>query len=470
VRTPSLRRRVVLWSTGVLAALLLVVGVGVDLTLAAVLKAEQQQRLESIAALASELTGLSDQAVADRLSIPGIEAHITYASGDTPIVGTPQPPQRGHRGPPEAAPAPARSDPAVTVTEEDGRLVATQTLRPGVQLELATDDAQNDAALVRFRVIMAVASVLAVALAAALLPVVLRRAMRPLEALTAAARATAAGSRGRRLGPEDPGTDLGRAAAQFDAMLEELEGAERRAEESAERLGRFLSDASHELRTPLAGISAGAERLIREPLDDEQRDRVTVLLVREARRAGRLVDDLLLVSRLGRLDVRPRALPISSALDDAVDRVGPAGPAVRWSGPDAVAVMDRERLDQVLANLVANARNAGARTVLLRTGIVDGQVEVRVSDDGPGIPVDAREAVFERLVRLDPARSSANGGAGLGLPIARGLMDAQAGSLDCVDPGAEDLPGAVLRIRLPLAPAAPSVSTAVPQAVSSPTS
>ena len=99
---------------------------------------------------------------------------------------------------------------------------------------------------------MSIASVAAVALAALLLPLVLRRAMRPLGELTAAARETAAGGRGRRLAPEDPGTDLGRAAAQFDAMLEELEGAERRAEEAADRLGRFLSDASHELRTPLA--------------------------------------------------------------------------------------------------------------------------------------------------------------------------------------------------------------------------
>lgn len=464
MKTPSLRRRVVLWSVGVLALLLLVVGVGVDLALGAVLRAEQQQRLVSVAALASELTGLSDQSLADRLSLPGVEANVDYASGGQTVVGTPQAPSERRGRPPE--PRPVRADPGVTVTQEDGRLIATQTLRPGVELVLTAYSDQTDAALLRFRVIMAVASIIAIALAALLLPLALRRAMGPLGALTRAASETAAGGRGRRLAPEHPDTDLGRAAVQFDAMLEELEGAERRAAESAERLGRFLSDASHELRTPLAGVSAGAERLIREPLDDEERDRVVVQLVREARRAGRLVDDLLLVSRIGELSVRTGPQRMAALLRDAADRSAqqPNAPEVDVDGPDAVVSVDRERIDQVLANLLGNARNAGAYRVRLRSRSTGSGVEVRISDDGPGIPVAARERVFERLVRLDPARSTANGGAGLGLPIARGLVEAHGGTLDCVAPGDGDLPGAVFLLRLPLA-AVPVERTAVPDRV-----
>ncbi|GAA2750700.1 HAMP domain-containing sensor histidine kinase [Amnibacterium kyonggiense] len=453
MRTPSLRRRVVLWSVSVLALLLLVVGVSVDLALGTVLKAEQRQRLESVASLATALTGLSDQKLADRLSMPGIEASIEYPSGDT-VIGTPQPGQRPTGRPPKP---PEATTPAAAITQEGGKLVARETLRPGVTLKLETDSGQIEAELARFRLIMAIASVVAIALAAALLPLVLRRAMRPLDELTRAATETAAGGRGRRLDPQDPASDLGRAASQFDAMLEELEGAERRAEESADRLGRFLSDASHELRTPLAAVSAGAERLIREPLDDADRDRVLVQLVRETRRAGRLVEDLLLVSRLGDLTIDARPRSVHDLLVDAAERTAPRrdAPTVEVSGDDATVAVDAGRIDQVLANLIANAGAAGARRVRLHARIDGGDAVVRVSDDGPGIPAASREAVFDRMVRLDPARSAARGGAGLGLPIARGLAEAHGGSLACVDGGPGDLPGAVLELRLPRVVPAP---------------
>jgi signal transduction histidine kinase len=433
---------------GVLALLLLVVGVGVDLALGAVLRAEQRQRLESVASLAGALTGLSDQSLANRLSMPGIEARITYRSGGGAVVGTPQPREPGR---PPRSPAESSATPGVTVTEEGGSLVATESIRPGVTLVLRTGGAQIEAELARFRTVMSIASAAAVALAAVLLPLVLRRAMRPLGELTRAARETAGGCRGRRLAPRNPGSDLGRAATQFDAMLEELEGAEHRAEESADRLGRFLSDASHELRTPLAAVSAGAERLIREPLDDAERDRVLVQVVRETRRAGRLVDDLLLVSRLGELTVETREVSLQSLLADAADRTASRrdAPTVTVSGDDATVAVDVGRIDQVLANLIANAGAAGARRVRLRSTRDAAAVAVRVSDDGPGIPEAARSVVFDRLVRLDPARSSAGGGAGLGLPIARGLLVAHGGSLECVDPVEGDLPGAVLVLRLP---------------------
>ena len=91
MRTPSLRRRVVLWAVAVLALLLLVVGVGVDLALGAVLRAEQRQRLESVAALATELTGLSDQSLADRLTMPGITARMVRPRAESASIPTRSP-------------------------------------------------------------------------------------------------------------------------------------------------------------------------------------------------------------------------------------------------------------------------------------------------------------------------------------------------------------------------------------------
>ena len=464
MRTPSLRRRAVLWSVGVLALLLAIVGFGVDLALGSVLRAEQETRLKSVASLATQLTGLSDQDLADQLSIPGIRAEIAYAGGEEPVTGVPQAPPGGdrRRGPVPVPRAAAAAETEPVITRDGNRVVATQALRAGVTVVLTADNGPIEQALARFRLIMAIASVAAVALAALLLPLVLGRALRPLTALTDAARQTAAGGRGRRLDPRDPDTDLGRAATQFDAMLEELEGAERRAGAAADRLARFLSDASHELRTPLAGISAGAERLIREPLDDEARDRVTVQVVREARRSARLVDDLLLVSRLGELRVEVRPIGLRPVLADAADRVRsrPEAPVVEVRADDLRVLADRERTDQVLANLLVNAVNAGASHLRITATAEGEQAVIRVADDGRGVPLPAREAVFERLVRLDAARSKGTGGAGLGLPIARGLAEAQGGSLDCVAPAEHDLGGAVLVLRLPLAmpvPASPAV-------------
>ncbi len=461
MRTPSLRRRATLWTVGVLAVLLAVVGFGVDLALGTVLRSEQRERLTSIANLAPELSSLSDQNLANRLSFAGVTACIVGSSGECSVVGVPQAPPTADRGPgPGPGARPGRDGDAaddLQITTEGNQLIATETIRPGVTLRLSTDSNQIEDALARFRIIMTIASVIAVALAALLLPIVLGRALRPLTALTRAARETAAGGRGRRLDPLDPDTDLGRAAKQFDAMLEELEGAERRAGEAADRLARFLSDASHELRTPLAGVSAGAERLIRDSLTEDERDRIAVQVVREARRSARLVDDLLLVSRLGELRVEPREADLTVLLDDAADRLRarPGTAQVEVRGVDARVSVDRERTDQVLANLMVNAGHAGAANVLLSATVDGRDAVVRVSDDGPGIPAESRQAVFERLVRLDAGRSAATGGAGLGLPIARGLAEAQGGSLDCVEPQDRDLPGAVFVLRLPLVPRAP---------------
>lgn len=124
------------------------------------------------------------------------------------------------------------------------------------------------------------------------------RALRPLDQVTATARAITAGDRGARLRPDRPETELGQAASAFDAMLDEVEGAERQSRRAEQRLRAFLSDAAHELRTPLAGVQAAAERLLRGGEDRQQREELSVTVIREARRASRLADDLLTMARI----------------------------------------------------------------------------------------------------------------------------------------------------------------------------
>ncbi|WP_375399841.1 sensor histidine kinase [uncultured Amnibacterium sp.] len=464
MKTPSLRRRAVVVSLAVLAAVLLLVGVFVDVALGGILRAEQRQRIESVATLATQLDGTLDaQDLADRLTIPGVTATIRTA-GDV-VVGVPKRPKKGDRPAPPAPPASATT-PSAQIQQQGGQLVATQTLRDGAELTLTADTGTIDAALARFRLLMAVGSAAALGIAALLLRGLLGRALRPLDALARAARATAHGDRGRRLAPRDPTTDLGRAAAEFDAMLEDLEGAERATAAARERLSAFLSDASHELRTPLAGLAAGAERLLLDAGPD--REAVATDLVRESRRAGRLVDDLLLVSRLEHLDLDLHPADLATLAAAAAGRAG------RLPGAHPIAVVDERphpsailadpmRIEQILANLLQNAQRAApSGSTRIRIGrATDGGSTVTVSDTGPGVAGEAREAIFERLVRLDPARSSTTGGAGLGLPIARGLAQAHGGDLVCVDPGPGDLPGAAFRLTLP-ATTEPTPAAATP--------
>lgn len=468
MRTPSLRRRAVVVSLAVLAGVLLLVGVFVDVALGGILRAEQRQRIESVATLATQLDGtLTAQDLADRLTMPGVTTTIRTA--DDVVVGVPKRPKKGDRPAPPAPPASASTPSTVRIQQQGGQLVSTQTLRDGATLSLTADTGTIDVALARFRLLMTVGSAAALVIAALLLRRLLGQALRPLDALAGAARATAHGDRGRRLAPRDPTTDLGRAAAEFDAMLEELEGAERATAAARERLSAFLSDASHELRTPLAGLAAGAERLLLDA--DADREAVATDLVRESRRAARLVDDLLLVSRLEHLDLDLHPVDLATLATTAAGRAG------RLPGAQPIAVVDERphpsalladpmRIEQILANLLQNAKRATPTgSTRIRIGrAADGGSTVTVSDTGPGVAGEVRDAIFERLVRLDPARSGTTGGAGLGLPIARGLAQAHGGDLVCVDPGPDDLPGAAFRLTLP------ATTERIPAAAAAPTS
>lgn len=235
-------------------------------------------------------------------------------------------------------------------------------------------------------------------------------------------------------------------------MLDALETSERRAHAAAAEAERadaatrqFLADAAHELRTPIAGIHAGAQQIVAAALQDidnpaaaAQQHRADLVLT-EARRAGRLVSDML---DLSRIDADPRLelqhCDIVELADNERRRIAMLAPAVTVTinAPDAfAAVVDPIRVQQILTNLGDNARRhtpADGSITLDVTGDGD-MVTVTVTDTGPGVPADQRERIFDRLVRLDQSRARDLGGSGLGLPIARALARAHGGDLVCVD-------------------------------------
>ncbi|MEJ5914416.1 sensor histidine kinase [Pseudokineococcus sp. 1T1Z-3] len=442
LRTGSLRRRVVVTVLALLTALLLVLGVVVDQALRARLEGEIEQRLLDRAAVAVALQGEVDaDDLVDQLAGQGVS--VRY-SGDDGVLTAGPAPSAGTGG---------RGDRVRDGVRQRGDLLSTTTELDDGTLVLSADASQVRTTVAQVRAVLAVASVVVLVLAALALLAVVGQVLAPLDRITATARSIAAGDRGRRLRPDRPGTELGRTAAAFDDMLDAVEGAEARARASEERMRALLSEAAHELRTPLAGVHAAADLLVRAERPRAETERLAAAVARESRRASRLVDDLLTMARIDRgLELQLADVDLRDLARTAVEdrRLRPSAALHLASGPPLRVRADADRLAQVLANLLDNAvRAAGPDgSVEVRTGREGDDAVVTVLDDGPGVPQADRERVFERLVRLDEARSRDAGGAGLGLPIARGIARSHGGDV-VLAPRPDGTRGTAAVLRLP---------------------
>ncbi|MGA5439410.1 HAMP domain-containing sensor histidine kinase [Streptomyces griseoincarnatus] len=258
----------------------------------------------------------------------------------------------------------------------------------------------------------------------------------------------------------DPHTEVGRVGAALNRMLDHVHGALHARQLSETRVRQFVADASHELRTPLASIRGYAE-LTRRGREEIGRDTRHALrrIESEAGRMTLLVEDLLLLARLdaGR-PLRFEETDLLPLVVDTVSDARAAGPGHHWrlDLPDAPAPVtaDAARLQQVLVNLLANARahTPPGTTVTARVRREGPWLRVDVADDGPGIPPELLPHVFERFARGDSARTRATGSTGLGLAIVRAVTAAHGGSVTV-----GSVPGrTVFTLRLPAAaPAAP---------------
>ena len=448
--TGSLRWRVTAAAVVVVALAFLVVGTTVELALGAQLRRDAQSRLDDRVTRATSL-------VAQGVAVSDLPALVDGQGIRGVVLGA-----DGRRLVPASDPEGTRA--IVRATARPRAQQASVPLAGGARLVLAVDPAENAAILSRLQTVMVVVGAIGLVLTAAALLGGVRLALRPLDALTGLARATTSGDRGRRLRPDRPGTELGRTAQAFDEMLDALDAAQARAEAAAtearhseETTRHFLSDAAHELRTPLTGVQSLAESLVRRPdADLAHRERVATTLVRETRRAGALVADMLELARIeGGPDLDRRRLDLADLAAAEVERARLLAPGVdvAVAGGPAPAVADGVRVTQILANLLDNARRHTAGTIAVTTGVDDALAWVEVADDGAGVAEPDRERVFDRLVRLDDARDRDSGGAGLGLAIARGLARAHGGDLRIVDgSGVPGGTGARFRLTLPAAP------------------
>ena len=287
-----------------------------------------------------------------------------------------------------------------------------------------------------------------------------RLALRPLTDIERTAQAIAAGDLSQRIDEPSADTEIGRLTGSLNTMLTQIEQGFDDKIATEERLRRFIADASHELRTPLASIRGHAE-MYRQGVATEAED-IAVIMDRiesESVRMSDLVNDLLLLARLDNapgLDHQPVDL-LTVAADTVLDARArdpervvtlARGEGRDWLDEPPVVLGDEPRIRQVLGNLVANVlRHTPADSPYeVTVGVRDDAVVAEVIDHGPGLPPEAAARVFERFYRSDYGRSRAQGGAGLGLSIAAGLMAAHHGTISHTDtPGG----GSTFTVRFP---------------------
>jgi two-component system OmpR family sensor kinase len=295
---------------------------------------------------------------------------------------------------------------------------------------------------------------LAVLAATALLAlIIIRVGLRPLKRMGTVAQDIAAGDLSRRVEPATKDTEIGRLGLALNGMLGQIESAFAVRTQSENRLRRFIADASHELRTPLTSVRGYAEMLRRgaerSPEDSALARR---RIEEEAKRMSVMVDDMLVLARLGQgrpLETEP--VDLQAIARDAVADAHAVAPTrdISLDAPSSVIVSgDDTRLRQALGNLVRNAlvHTPPETPIEVAVGADDGVARVTVSDHGPGLGYDDAKRVFEPFYRADPSRSRDSGGVGLGLSIVAAVAGAHGGHIAVKEtPGG----GATFELELP---------------------
>ena len=238
---------------------------------------------------------------------------------------------------------------------------------------------------------------------------------------------------------EDQIEDLGSLAAPAGLVLSQIGRYEaqaemaRRLEEVAQMKTDFVSTVSHELRSPLTSIIGSLDTVSRPELAPTEPTSQQLLQSarRQASRLQRLIEDLLVVSRIdrGAIPVHLETISLKEIFDE-VNRVVPVEATISVDPPDAQVEADRDHLTRVLINLVENAyKYAPGSPVEIHGSELLNRIRIAVVDHGPGIPEDQRDRVFERFTQLDQSDTRSRGGTGLGLSIVKSLVEVMHGSV-----------------------------------------
>jgi two-component system, OmpR family, sensor kinase len=274
-----------------------------------------------------------------------------------------------------------------------------------------------------------------------------RRALRPIQLISDAARSISGSDLSRRI-------DLRETKSELGSLAETLNDAFDRLESAFHRQAQFTADASHELRTPLSVIRAGGELALKKSRTSDEYRKTIESSLRAARRMQSLVESLLVLARADAhaLELNYTRFDLRAAVDECAALLLPVAiqrnVRIKADGAGIELEADRDRILQLLTNLIGNAiqynREGGSATVLI---VRDGShVAVKVVDTGIGIATRDQARIFERFFRADPARDRDSGGCGLGLAICRSIACAHGGDISFSSvPGV----GSAFMVRLP---------------------
>jgi signal transduction histidine kinase len=275
---------------------------------------------------------------------------------------------------------------------------------------------------------------------------VARRALRPVDLLRRQVDAIGSADLTKRVSEPRSTDEVGRLARTMNALLG-------RVQESHDRQSRFVSDASHELRSPLATVRTRLEVALRAPTTTDWKS-VAETTLRQTSRMERLVDDLLMLARADTITETPR---VTVDLDELIaEEISYLRTVSRVTIDTAHVSAGRvvghpDELRRVIVNLVSNAIHHAATTVQLTLRTTEAaEVELLVDDDGPGVPAEERDRIFDRFTQLDASRTRVGGGgAGLGLAIVADVVDRHHGSVLVSE---SPLGGARFMVSLPSTP------------------
>ena len=280
--------------------------------------------------------------------------------------------------------------------------------------------------------------------------------LRPLANVEATAERIAEGDLTARLPDVKPNTEVGRLVSTLNTMLGRIEESFAARLESESKLRRFVADASHELRTPITAIRGFAELHRQGAVTGEEKTKELIgRIENESKRMGSLVEDLLLLARLDQSrEMKSDPVNLTQIVADAVASARAAGQnhTVNFDeqSEEIYTLGDKDRIHQVVANLLANARTHTPAGTVIDVSVkqdTDG-VRIRIADNGPGLSDADQARIFERFYRADASRVRTDGeGTGLGLSIVDAVMRAHAGQ---VSVESEVGKGAVFTLFFPL--------------------
>jgi two-component system, OmpR family, sensor kinase len=330
----------------------------------------------------------------------------------------------------------------VAAASKAGGLVRGESVKVGSgTLVASTSLGQVDGTIDYIGVVVAAGSGLVLLVVGLGVYLVLRRGLRPVEAMAAQADRISAGDLTERVSSRHPRSEVGRLGLAVNGMLGRIQASVEERAAGERQMRRFFADASHELRTPLASLRANAELYMLGAITggaelDEVMRRITL----EAKRMSGLVDDMFRLARLGAHPVQAHEpVDLSSLINSCAERAEVAAPAHAWRldvAPGLVVAGDEELLRRAIDNLITNVRvhtPAGTVALISAAGAQpdrsDGReagprVVVEVSDDGPGVPEDQLPHIFERFYR---AGAACVPGSGLGLAIVSEIAVAHGG-------------------------------------------